>query len=176
MKNNEIISTVRNSATGAVNIAYFDINGIEDLPNIYEEYLYRSSDNFYSYLIFGAILLVSIILFLWLFFSYSSKNFILIDDEILHVKGTLKLSEVERSLIALFITKKSLANSKIMSLFTEKSKTKDYAVKRKNRTLTSLNKRFSELYGTSLLYNQKSKTDSRQTNYLLNEKINLKRN
>jgi hypothetical protein len=63
-----------------------------------------------------------------------------------------------------------------MSLFTEKTKTKDYAVKRKNRTLTNLNQRFSELYGTSLLYNQKSKTDSRQTNYFLNQKINLKRN
>ena len=63
----------------------------------------------------------------------------------------------------------------ILSSF-EKSKTKDYAVKRKNRTLTGLNKRFSELYGTSLFYNQKSKTDSRQTNYLLNEKINLKNN
>ena len=176
MKNNEIISTVRNSATGAVNIAYFDINGIEDLPNIYEEYLYRSSDNFYSYLIFGAILLVSIILFLWLFFSYSSKNFILIDDEILHVKGVLKLSETERSLIALFIIKKSLANSKIMSLFTEKSKTKDYAVKRKNRTLKSFNNRFSKLYGFPLFFIQKSKLDSRQTNYILNQKINLKQN
>jgi hypothetical protein len=85
MKNNEIISTVRNSATGAVKIAYFDLKGIEDLPNVYEEYLYRSSDNFYSYLIFGAILLVSIIIFLWLFFSHSSKNFILVDDEILHL-------------------------------------------------------------------------------------------
>ena len=91
-------------------------------------------------------------------------------------KGTLKLSEAEANLISLFVNQKSLANSKVMSLFIEKSKTKDYAVKRKNRTLTGLNKRFSELYGTSLFYNQKSKTDSRQTNYLLNQKINLKKN
>ena len=58
MKNTEIISTVRNSATGSVSMAYFDINGIENNPNITEEYLYRSSDNFYDFLIFGAILLV----------------------------------------------------------------------------------------------------------------------
>ena len=62
------------------------------------------------------------------------------------------MSEIEINLITLFINKKSLANSKIMSLFTEKSKTKDYAVKRKNRTLTGLNKRsqnFTEhLYST----------------------------
>ena len=175
MKNHEIISTVRNSATGSVSMAYFDIKGIENNPNISEEYLYRSSDSFYDFLIFGAILLTSIIIFLWVFFNYSNKNYVLINDEIIHSKGVLKLSEIEINLITLFINKKSLANSKIMSLFTEKSKTKDYAVKRKNRTLTSLNKRFSELYGTSLLYNQKSKTDSRQTNYFLNQKINLKR-
>ena len=86
-----------------------------------------------------------------------------------------QLSETETKLIALFINKEPLANSKVMSLFTEKSKTKDYAVKRKNRTLTKLNERFSELYGTSLFYSHKSKTDSRQTNYLLNQKINFKR-
>lgn len=176
MKNTEIISTVKNSATGSVSMAYFDINGIENNSNISEEYLYRSSDNFYDFLIFGTLLLISIIIFLWIFFSYSNKNYFLINDEIVHSKGVLKLSETEINLIALFINKKPIANSKIMSLFAEKSKTKDYAVKRKNRTLTNLNKRFSELYGTSLFYNQKSKTDSRQTNYLLNQKINLKRN
>ena len=176
MKNSEIISTVRNSATGSVSLAYFDLKGLEGYPNISEEYLYRTSDNFYDFLIFGAILLVSIIIFLWVFFSYSNKNYVLIDNEIIHAKGNLKLSEIETRLIALFVNQKSLANSKIMSLFIEKSKTKDYAVKRKNRTLTGLNKRFSELYGTSLFYNQKSKTDSRQTNYLLNQKISLKKN
>ena len=176
MKNTEIISTVKNSATGSVSIAYFDLKGLEGYSNISEEYLYRSSDNFYDFLIFGAILLVSIIIFLWVFFSYSNKNYVLIDNEIIHAKGTLTLSETEANLISLFVNKNSLANSKVMSLFTEKSKTKDYAVKRKNRTLTNLNNRFSELYGTYLIYNQKSKTDSRQTNYLLNQKINLKRN
>ncbi len=175
MKNNEIISTVKNSATGSLSLAYFDLTGLENYPNISEEYLYRSSDNFYEFLIFGAFLLFSIIVFLWIFFRYSNKNYVLIDNKIIHVKGNLKLSETETKLIALFINKEPLANSKVMSLFTEKSKTKDYAVKRKNRTLTKLNERFSELYGTSLFYSHKSKTDSRQTNYLLNQKINFKR-
>jgi len=47
MKNNEIISTVRNSATGSVSLAYFDLKGLENYPNISEDYLYRSSDNFF---------------------------------------------------------------------------------------------------------------------------------
>ena len=100
-----------------IDIMMTDINGIENNPNISEEYLYRSSDNFYDFLIFGAILLVSIIIFLWIFFSYSNKNYFLINDEIVHSKGVLKLSEIEINLITLFINKKSLANSKIMSLF-----------------------------------------------------------
>ena len=174
LKNTEIVRPIKNSATGSVSIAYFDINGIENSPNISEEYLYRSSDNFYDFLIFGAILLASIIIFLWVFFSYSNRNYVLVDNEIIHTKGVLKLTEIECVLISLFINKKSISNSKIMSLFIEKSKTKDYAVKRKNRTLTNLNERFSELYGIPLFYNQKSKTDSRQTNYFLNQKINIK--
>ena len=50
MKNSEIISTVSNSATGSVSMAYFDLKGLEGYPNISEEYLYRSSDNFYDFL------------------------------------------------------------------------------------------------------------------------------
>ena len=174
IKGNEIISTVRNSATGSVSMAYFDLTGLENNPNITEEYLYRNSDNFYNFLILGTVLLISIIVFLWIFFKNTSRYYILVDNEIIHTKGILKLSEIESVLISLFINKKSLANSIIMSLFAEKSKTKDYAIKRKNKELTSLNKRFTDLYGVTLFYNQKSKTDSRQTNYILNQKINLK--
>jgi hypothetical protein len=61
-----------------------------------------------------------------------------------------------------------------MSLFNEKSKTKDYAVKRKNKTTSNLNKRFLNLFDISLFSIEKSKKDSRQTNYVLNKKINFK--
>ena len=175
MKGNEIISTVRNSATGSISMAYFNLTGLDNYPNITVEYLYRNSDNFYSFLLLGTIILISIIIFLWIYFNSSKRNYILINNEIIHSKGVLRLSKIESKLIVLFIKNKSLANSRIMNLFSEKSKTKDYAVKRKNRTLTNLNNHFSELYGTTLFYNQKSKTDSRQTNYILNQKINLKK-
>ena len=146
MTSNKIISTVRNSATGRKSLAFFDIKGIENYPNITEEYLYRNVADFYYYLIFGAILFFSIIIFLWFFFINSNKTYILVKDEIIHVKGVLKLSKIERHLIALFAHKKLLSNSKIMSLFNEKSKTKDYAVKRKNKTTSNLNKRFLNLF------------------------------
>ena len=175
MKSNEIISTVRNSATGSISMAYFDLTGLDSYPNINVEYLYRNSDNFYSFLLLGTIILISIIIFLWIYFNSSKRNYILMNNEIIHSKGVLRLSKVESKLIVLFIKNKSLANSRIMNLFSKKSKTKDYAVKRKNRTLTNLNNHFSELYGTTLFYNQKSETDSRQTNYILNQKINLKK-
>ena len=175
MKGNEIISTIRNSATGSISMAYFDLTGLDSYPNITVEYLYRNSDNFYSFLLLGTVILISIIIFLWIYFNSSKRNYILMNNEIIHSNGVLRLSKIESKLIVLFIKDKSLANSRIMNLFSEKSKTKDYAVKRKNRTLTNLNNHFSELYGTTLFYNQKSKTDSRQTNYILNQKINLKK-
>ena len=175
MKGNEIISTVRNSATGSISMAYFNLTGLDNYPNITVEYLYRNSDNFYSFLLLGTIILISIIIFLWIYFNSSKRNYILMNNEIIHSKGVLRLSKIESKLIVLFIKNKSLANSRIMNLFSEKSKTKDYAVKRKNKTLTKLNNHFSELYGTTLFYNQKSKMDSRQTNYILNQKINLKK-
>ena len=175
MKGNEIISTVRNSATGSISMAYFNLTGLDNYPNITVEYLYRNSDNFYSFLLLGTIILISIIIFLWIYFNSSKRNYILMNNEIIHSKGVLRLSKIESKLIVLFIKNKSLANSRIMNLFSEKSKTKDYAVKRKNKTLTKLNNHFSELYGTTLFYNQKSKMDSRQTNYILNQKINLRK-
>ena len=175
MKGNEIISTIKNSATGSISMAYFDLTGLDSYPNITVEYLYRNSDNFYSFLLLGTIILISIIIFLWIYFNSSKRNYILMNNEIIHSKGILRLSKIESKLIVLFIKNKSLANSRIMNLFSEKSKTKDYAVKKKNRTLTNLNNHFSELYGTTLFYNQKSKMDSRQTNYILNQKINLKK-
>ena len=174
MTSNKIISTVRNSATGRKSLAFFDIKGIENYPNITDEYLYRNVADFYYYLIFGAILFSSVIIFLWFFFINSNKTYILVKDEIVHVKGVLKLSKIERHLIALFVHKKLLSNSKIMSLFNEKSKTKDYAVKRKNKTTSNLNKRFLNLFDISLFSVEKSKKDSRQTNYVLNKKINFK--
>ena len=95
MKGNEIISTVRNSATGSISMAYFNLTGLDNYPNITVEYLYRNSDNFYSFLLLGTIILISIIIFLWIYFNSSKRNYILINNEIIHSKGIFLFINIE---------------------------------------------------------------------------------
>ena len=61
IKNNELARVVKNFSTGKISIAYFNLTGLEKREGIIDEYLYRSTDNFYIFLICGFILLLSLI-------------------------------------------------------------------------------------------------------------------
>ena len=52
-------------------------------------------------------------------------------------------------------------------------KTKDYAVKRKNKTLISLETKLKKSFKVDFIKKQKSKGDSRRLAYILNKKIRL---
>ena len=58
-------------------------------------------------------------------------------------------------------------------LFEEKGKTKDFATKRKNKTIEGLNKKFKHIFGKNIIVKEKDELDSRLTNYALNNKIKL---
>ena len=58
-------------------------------------------------------------------------------------------------------------------MFEEKGKTKDFAIKRKNKTIESINKTFKRVFGKKIIVKEKDKLDSRLTNYALNNKIKL---
>ena len=60
-----------------------------------------------------------------------------------------------------------------MTLFLEKDKTKDFAVKRKNKTLLTLNNKLYSEFKTLFINKQKSKSDSRQLTYFLNKKLRI---
>jgi len=174
IKNNELARVVKNFSTGKISIAYFNLTGLEKREGIIDEYLYRSTDNFYIFLICGFILLISIIIFLWIFFSLNNRKYVLTNKEIIHSKGSIGLTKEELLFIKYFLKEKIVSNAQVMSLFIEKSKTKDYAIKRKNRITSSLNKRFLILFNTNLFLIEKSKKDSRQMNYILNKNIIIK--
>jgi len=174
IKNNELAGLVKNFSTGKVSINYFDLSGLEKKEGIIDKYLYRSSDSFYMFLIFGFILLISLIIFLWIFFSLNNRKYVLTDKEIIHSKGSIVLTKEELLFIKYFLKEKIVSNAQVMSLFIEKSKTKDYAIKRKNRITNSLNKRFLALFNINLFLIEKSKKDSRQMNYILNKNIIIK--
>ena len=76
-------------------------------------------------------------------------------------------------MILLFTRKEIVPNKEILVLFEEKGKTKDFATKRKNKTIESLNKRFKRVFGKNIIVKEKDELDSRLTNYALNNKIKL---
>ena len=76
-------------------------------------------------------------------------------------------------MILLFTEKEIVPNREVLILFEEKGKTKDFATKRKNKTIEGLNKRFKRVFGKNIIVKEKDEFDSRLTNYALNNKINL---
>ena len=60
-----------------------------------------------------------------------------------------------------------------MELFIKDDKTKDYAVKRKNKTLLALEAKLHKSFNVNFITKQKSKGDSRQLTYVLNKKIRI---
>ena len=60
----------------------------------------------------------------------------LLDEKTISISGlSIDISEKDRKILQLFIKKRNVSNSEIMALFLEKDKTKDFAVKKKNKTL-----------------------------------------
>ena len=76
-------------------------------------------------------------------------------------------------MILLFTKKEIVPNREVLLLFEEKGKTKDFATKRKNKTIERINKRFKRVFGKSIIVKEKDEFDSRLTNYALNNKIKL---
>ena len=60
-----------------------------------------------------------------------------------------------------------------MELFAKDDKTKDYAVKRKNKTLATLDSKLVKLFNITFIEKRKSIGDSRQLTYTLNKKIRI---
>ena len=79
----------------------------------------------------------------------------------------------EYDILKLFSEKRSVSNSLIMEIFLEENKTKDFAVKKKNKTVLDLEKKLSLVFKKSFLEKRKSSSDSRELNYFLNKKIKI---
>tara|TARA_B000000609_G_C23959412_1_gene233280 strand:- start:275 stop:619 length:345 start_codon:yes stop_codon:yes gene_type:complete len=98
----------------------------------------------------------------------------ILDESSISISGVShKLLPIEISILALFSKDKKVLNSKLMKLFTRDDKTKDYAVKRKNKTLAALESKLFKLFKISFIEKHKSKGDSRQLTYSLNKRIRI---
>ena len=55
----------------------------------------------------------------------------------------------------------------------DRDKTKDFAVKKKNKTIVSLNEKLLSVFKIEFISKKKSKSDSRQLTYFLNKKVRI---
>ena len=172
IKNNIIISSVRNTSNNTNSITYYDLNNL-DKSVVSEEYFIRGTISFFNYLIVGGIALIIILIFLWLSNDRASKSYFLSSKSLFNSLNQINLDPDEVKVILLFTKKEVVPNKEILILFEEKGKTKDFATKRKNKTIEGLNKRFKRVFGKNIIVKEKDELDSRLTNYALNNKIKL---
>jgi len=172
VKNNIIISAVRNSSNYNNSITYYDLSNLEKSV-VSEEYFIRGSISFVNYLIGGGIALIIILIFLWLSNYRVSSSYFVSSNSLFNSLKQINLDPDEAKVILLFTKKEVVPNKEVLGLFEEKGKTKDFATKRKNKTIKSINKTFKRVFGKIIIVKEKDKLDSRLTNYALNNKIKL---
>ena len=172
IKNGIIISSVRNTSNNTNSITYYSLSELEKSV-VSEEYFIRGSISFVNYLIGGGIVLIIILILLWLSNDRVSKSYFVSNSSLFNSLNQINLNQDEEKVILLFTKKEVVPNKEILVLFEEKGKTKDFATKRKNKTIESINKRFKLVFGKNIIVKEKDELDSRLTNYALNNKINL---
>jgi hypothetical protein len=172
IKNDVIVSSVRNTSNNTSSLAYYDLSDL-DKGFVSEEYFIRGSISFVNYLIGAGIVLTILLIFLWLSSDRLSQSYFVSGDSVFNSLNQINLDPDEVKVILLFTRKEIIPNKEILVLFEEKGKTKDFATKRKNKTIESLNKRFKRVFGKNIIVKEKDKLDSRLTNYALNNKIKL---
>lgn len=172
VKNSMIISSVRNTSNNTNSITYYDLSDLNKNV-VSEEYFIRGSISFVNYLIGGGIALIIILVFLWLSNDRVSKSYFVRSNSLFNSLNQINLDPDEAKVILLFTKKEIIPNKEILVLFEEKGKTKDFATKRKNKTIEGLNKRFKRVFGKNIIVKEKDELDSRLTNYALNNKISL---
>ena len=172
IKNNIIISSVRNTSNNTNSIIYYDLSDFEKSV-VSEEYFIRGAISFVNYLVGGGIALIIILILLWLSNDRASKSYFVSSNSLFNSLNQINLDPDEAKVILLFTKKEVVPNKEVLVLFEEKGKTKDFATKRKNKTIESLNKRFKRVFGKNIIVKEKDELDSRLTNYALNNKISL---
>ena len=173
IKKNNLIGAIQNSLTGDIIVESFDISSLISSESDSKLYLYRDTEEFYNYLYFAFSFLAILIVVLMIYYNKVAQTYLL-DENTISISGLSKsIGEKEQKILRLFIKKRSVPNSDLMDLFLEKDKTKDFAVKKKNKTILSLNEKLFSIFKIEFISKKKSKSDSRQLTYFLNKKVRI---
>jgi len=173
IKKNNLIGAVQNSLTGDVRIESFSLSSLLDQNTNNQLYLYRDTEEFYRYIYFALSFLALLIIALSLYYKKVAQTYLL-DEKSISISGSLLLlTKIEQKTLSLFTRKRIVSNNELMGLFLDKNKTKDFAVKKKNKTIQLLNEKLFSGFRIVFINKQKSTSDSRQLTYFLNKKVRI---
>ena len=174
IKKNNLISGVQNTLTGNFIIESFDMFSLfSKNNNNYTFFLYKDTEEFFKYVYFAVSFLIILIIILSIYYRKVAQTYLL-DEKTISISGSsLELGEIEQKTLSMFCSKRNVSNSEIMVLFHDNEKTKDFAVKRKNKTIVALNNKLYSIFKIDFINKQKSKSDSRQLIYFLNKKVRI---
>ena len=173
VKNNLLIGPIKNTLTGETTFEKFDLTNITNYPIDEASYFFRDKEEFFQYLYFALFFITVLIIVLSMYHKMIEQTYI-IDESSISISGVShQLSPIEISILSLFSKNRNVLNSSLMELFAKDDKTKDYAVKRKNKTLISLESKLFKLFKIGFIEKRKSIGDSRQLTYTLNKKIRI---
>ena len=173
VKNNRLIGPIKNTLTGETAFEKFDLTNIANYPIGEASYFFRDKEEFFQYVYFALFFITVLIIVLSMYHKMIEQTYIL-DENSISISGVShQLSPIEISILSLFSKNRNISNSELMELFVRNDKTKDYAVKRKNKALITLESKLVKLFNISFIERQKSKGDSRQLTYMLNKKVRI---
>ena len=173
IKKNNLIGGVQNTLTGDFTIESFDMSSLLSDKTNNTFYIYRDTDQFFNYIYFALSFLIILIISLSIYYWKIAQTYLL-DEKTISISGSLlELGVIEQKTLSVFCNKRNVPNSEIMALFQDKEKTKDFAVKRKNKTIAVLNNKLYSAFKIKFINKQKSKSDSRQLTYFLNKKVRI---
>lgn len=173
VKGNALVGAIKNPVTGLITVESFNLNNMLSNKLDKELYLYRGSKEFFIYIFLSFTFLFFLILVLTIYYRIVGQTYLLEKDSLSGSGKSIGLMKDEYDILKLFSEKRSVSNSLIMDMFHEENKTKDFAVKKKNKTVLALEKKLSLVFKKSFIEKQKSSSDSRQLNYFLNKKIRI---
>ena len=173
IKNNRLIGPIKNTLTGETTFEKFDLTNIANYPIGEASYFFRDKEEFFQYVYFALFFITVLIIALSMYHKMVEQTYI-IDENSISISGiSHQLSPIEIAILSLFSKNRNILNSSLMELFAKDDKTKDYAVKRKNKTLITLESKLFKLFNISFIEKRKSTGDSRQLTYTLNKKIRI---
>ena len=173
VKGNSLVGAIKNPVTGLITVESFDLKNMLSNKLDKKLYLYRGSKEFFIYISLSFAFLLFLIIILTIYYKRVGQTYILDKDSLSGSGKSIGLMKNEYDILKLFSEKRIVSNSLIMDMFHEENKTKDFAVKRKNKTVLALEKKLSLVFKKSFIEKGKSSSDSRELNYFLNNKIKI---